>query len=245
MPGWMDLLNPMVPKRAISGIQEQLAPGSSADIEGGISDIPAALADIWGNLGQGETDLAMQGGFVSGALEGLRNLTSPLDALSVAAPGLVGMLGRGAGAAGRVMARPAGAAMRTLDRIEDLPIPQRAPTASYADEMVRELQGNLASVPNATGQMRRPAVGNLIDSPQWVKEQDRMATEALRALGKVRGRPMTGEPARQFTGAAGPNLPEFVPRGGEAMFNMRRPPSTGPDINMAPPIMPGSGRWAR
>lgn len=243
MPGWMDLLNPMVPKRAISGIQEQLAPGSSADIEGGISDIPAALADIWGNLGQGETDLAMQGGFVSGALEGLRNLTTPLDALGLA--GFGNSIGTAAKMAAPALARPMAAAGRTLSRIDDLPIPQRGPTASYADNMMQELQGNLASVPNATGQMRRPAVGNLTDDPQWVREQHRMATEALRALGKVRGRPMTGEPARQFTGAAGPNLPEFVPRGGEAMFNMRRPPSTGPDINMMPPIMPGSGRWAR
>jgi hypothetical protein len=182
------LMNPMMPKRAISGMQEGLAPGSSADIEGGVMDLPGAFRDLMD--GGMENPMETMGGFASGAMEGLRGMTTPLDALSLMAPGALGLLGRAGGAVddGVRMGRQA------FDVVEDLPRPQSMPSMQDADDLIGDLQRNMARVPNATGQMRRPSFQ---------------------------------QPPAQMP-------PEFVPRGGEGVYNAARPRSIGPDIQTSP-----------
>lgn len=153
MPQWTDLLrgavSPMVPKGAISGLQEALAPGSSAET-GGWGEIPGALSDL---MDSGlENPLEALGGFASGALEGVRGMTTPLDMASIAAPGALGLVGKlGSSADDAVrMGRQA------FDVIDDIPMAQAPVSMSDADDLIGDLMRQMAKTPSATGQMRRP-----------------------------------------------------------------------------------------
>lgn len=197
MPNWMDMLrgatSPMVPKGAISGLQEALAPGSS-QATGGWGEIPGAIGDL---MESGlENPLEALNGFASGALEGMRGMTTPLDAASLMAPGALGLVGR----AGRMADDGVRMGRQAFDVIEDIPTPQSMPSMNDADDLIGDLMRQMAKTPSATGQMRRPGMG-----------------------------------AAQGLESARPQMPaEFTPRGGEAAYNMGRPASTGPDINLPP-----------
>lgn len=225
MPNWMDLLGaatrPMVPKQAISGLREALAPGSSYDghdmepdadtddnplLSAGLGvlglptntpealgAIPDVASGLWNHPGE-----TLRGG-LSGALEGMRSLTSP------AMLAQLGLMAGGAGAA-RAAAPAAEDAVQmgrqAFDVVDHIPVPQSMPSMPDVDAVLGDAYRQMAKVPNATGQLRRPM-------------------------------------------AQGPQLPpEFVPRGGEAAFNSARPPSMGPDINLPPNSAPG-GRAIR
>lgn len=157
MPNWNDIINgltsPMVPKSTISGIQNQLAPGSGdVDIEGGVMDLPAAIMDI---LGSGvENPGATLGGFASGALEGARRFTSPLDALSMLPmAGAMGAAGKAAGQFGDDAVRMG---RQAFDLVDDIPPAQAMPSFDDVAALGGDLQRNLAKIPSA-GQ--RPPVG--------------------------------------------------------------------------------------
>ena len=234
MPSWMDALNaiarPLAPKSAISGIQESLAPGSSqplpeedmsplslasmgAGLPGNTFDALGAIPDVL--RGAVNHPAETFSGGLSGALEGLRSLTSPAQLASLAALGLGGGLGRG----GAVAAERAGAGMaddglKMVGQIADeLPVPQRMPTAPEVGELEQQLADRLSQIPNATGRYRGP--------------------------GQVYPKPTpTPAPPRPIAPRGGPQLPpEFVPRGGEAAFNAGRP-AGGLGIDMPPPFDP-------
>lgn len=226
MPNWANMIGaatrPMLPKSAIRGLQEALAPGSSYDgndaepdsdsddLYGSLGQLPGALRDIAGNVGQ--HPLETLGGFASGALEGMRGFTSPMDLVLAAAPGA--LAGRGAGmvAEGALEAAPRLAKMgrQAFDVVEDLPIRQVMPSMDDVAALGGDLKRNLAKIPNATGQMRRP------------------------------GNPLAG------LQSARPELPpEFVPRGGEAAFNATRPAGGGPAVELPPNFAPSHGPYRR
>jgi hypothetical protein len=157
MPNWTDMLNTatrsMVPRSAIRGLQEALAPGSSEESVGGLLDIPDALRDIAGNIT--EHPLDMLGGFASGAMEGMRGEVNPLNVAGLAMPGLLGAM-RGASVADD-LARPAiQYGRQAFDTVERIPPRQVMPSADDVSALTGDLQRNLAKVPSATGQIRRP-----------------------------------------------------------------------------------------
>src|SRR5690606_32291474 len=119
--------------------------------------IPDALSDLLG-LGLDDIPEAL-GGFASGALEGARGMTSPLDMLSLGAPGLAGLTGRSF----KVAAPFADDAMRmcrqAFDLVDDAPVPQSMPSMGDVDAIIGDSRRMMARVPNATGQMRRPGQG--------------------------------------------------------------------------------------
>jgi hypothetical protein len=210
MPTLMDLLNasgsPLVPKRAIQGLQDALAPGSSAPLPeadpnfflsalglDGIQQLPEALPDILGGAMNHPMESAR--GFASGALEGARGLTSPaslagiMTALAPAVKGLSmgGRLGGVADDATRM-------GQQTLDVVDDLPTPQIKPSMGDVDAVIGDSMRQQARVPNATGRYRHPS-----------------------------GNPVDGLAAARSSNTAAASLPpEFVPRGGEAAFNAGR-----------------------
>lgn len=230
MPLWMDALNalgrPLAPKGTIQGLQEGLAPGSSAPLPGGEGDtldmilgglglppeirqVPGALGDIGSGLVN--HPLETLGGGLSGALEGARSLTTPASMMAaMPALGVAGRLGRfGRGAAlSELGAGPADDAVRMVGQIDDIPFPQRAPSMPEVDELAGQLSQNLSRIPNATGKLRRP------------------------------GAPMAGLDAAT---SARPNYasmpPEFTPRGQEAVYNAGRPAGVaqGPSVVFPPP----------
>lgn len=206
MPNWMNALNtamtPMVPKRAISGLQEAISPGSSADLPAGegwlgrLNDIPDALRDLAG-LGLEDIPEAA-GGFLSGALEGARGMTTPLDAAALAAPGALGAVGA-LGRTAPVVSQIAKRAAPTIDILEDVPLRQITPNAQVVDELVTGLGQRMREIPQATGRIRRPG-----------------QNPAIQAL-EQQPAPRPMQPPQ-----APPPGPEFVPVGGEAAYNAGR-----------------------
>ena len=205
MPSWMDFMGaatrPMVPKRAIAGLQEAISPGSSADLPEGegilgrLGEIPGALQDLAG-LGLGDIPEAA-GGFLSGALEGARGMTTPIDAASLAVPGALGAVGA-LGRTAPVVSQLARRAAPTLDILEDIPLRQIQPNAQVVDELVTGLGQRMREIPQATGRIRRPG-----------------QNPAMQALEQAPSpRPMAPQ--------APPPGPEFVPMGGEAAYNAGR-----------------------
>jgi hypothetical protein len=128
MPNW--LTTPLVPKSAIQGTQDKLEQPKLDQ-----SPFMAGLK-----------------GFGSGALEGLRGQTSPLNLAGIAAmmiPG-AGLVGRGAKAASEVPEALSGLANITPDLVEAAPaVKQVMPTAQDALDLGGLLRHNLAKVPNA------------------------------------------------------------------------------------------------
>lgn len=200
MPNWATPFQPMVPRRAIAGLQEALAPGSSASPEGtdwmsDLGQIPGALKDLAG-LGLEQAPEAI-GGFLSGALEGARGMTTPVEIGAAMVPG--GVLARGFGKAVPAATSMARRAAPTIDILEDVPLRQIEPGAQAVDELIAGLGQRMKEIPQATGRIRRPG------SP------------AVQALEQTPSAPRGG-------GAPGP---EFVPRGGEAAYNQSRAMNVG------------------
>lgn len=200
MPNWATPFQPMVPRRAIAGLQEALAPGSSASPEGtdwlsDLGQIPGALKDLAG-LGLEQAPEAI-GGFLSGALEGARGMTTPVEIGAAMVPG--GALARGLGKAAPAAASAARRAAPTIDILEDVPLRQIEPGAQAVDELITGLGQRMKEIPQATGRIRRPG-------------QSSPAVQALEST-----------PAPQSTAPS----PEFVPRGGEAAYNQSRAANMG------------------
>lgn len=208
MPNLMDILNglgtPTVPKRAISGLQNAMAPGSDAPLP---QAEPNMLLDMlglnqpWDEVGGALSDLSglslgdlpeAAGGFLSGALEGGRNLTSPSN-LAAMLPAVGAFRGLG-----KVAPRAAQAAETTIDYLDNIPTPQISPGMGEARDLMWELQENMNKVPNATGQMRRPSVPSLSGGPN--------PAQGLQSAAPKRAIPS----------------PEFAGMGEEAAYNMGR-----------------------
>lgn len=195
MPNWATAFQPIVPRRAIAGLQEALAPGSSASPEGtdwmsDLGQIPGALRDLAG-LGLEQAPEAI-GGFLSGALEGARGMTTPVEIGAAMVPG--GALARGLGKAAPAAASAARRAAPTIDILEDVPLRQIEPGMQAVDELITGLGQRMKEIPQATGRIRRPG-------------QSSPAVQALEST-----------PAPRPTAPS----PEFVPRGGEAAYNQSR-----------------------
>lgn len=200
MPNWATVFQPIVPRRAIAGLQEALAPGSSASPEGtdwmsDLGQIPGALRDLAG-LGLEQAPEAI-GGFLSGALEGARGMTTPVEIGAAMVPG--GALARGLGKAAPAAASMARRAAPTIDILEDVPLRQIEPGAQAVDELITGLGQRMKEIPQATGRIRRPG-------------QSSPAVQALEST-----------PAPRPTAPS----PEFVPRGGEAAYNQSRAANMG------------------
>lgn len=200
MPNWAAAFQPIVPRRAIAGLQEALAPGSSASPEGtdwmsDLGQIPGALRDLAG-LGLEQAPEAI-GGFLSGALEGARGMTTPVEIGAAMVPG--GALARGLGKAAPAAASMARRAAPTIDILEDVPLRQIEPGMQAVDELITGLGQRMKEIPQATGRIRRPG-------------QSSPAVQALEST-----------PAPRPTAPS----PEFVPRGGEAAYNQSRAANMG------------------
>lgn len=200
MPNWATAFQPIVPRRAIAGLQEALAPGSSASPEGtdwmsDLGQIPGALRDLAG-LGLEQAPEAI-GGFLSGALEGARGMTTPVEIGAAMVPG--GALARGLGKAAPAAASAARRAAPTIDILEDVPLRQIEPGMQAVDELITGLGQRMKEIPQATGRIRRPG-------------QSSPAVQALEST-----------PAPRPTAPS----PEFVPRGGEAAYNQSRAANMG------------------
>lgn len=200
MPNWATAFQPIVPRRAIAGLQEALAPGSSASPEGtdwmsDLGQIPGALRDLAG-LGLEQAPEAI-GGFLSGALEGARGMTTPVEIGAAMVPG--GALARGLGKAAPAAASMARRAAPTIDILEDVPLRQIEPGMQAVDELITGLGQRMKEIPQATGRIRRPG-------------QSSPAVQALEST-----------PAPRPTAPS----PEFVPRGGEAAYNQSRATNMG------------------
>lgn len=200
MPNWAAAFQPIVPRRAIAGLQEALAPGSSASPEGtdwmsDLGQIPGALKDLAG-LGLEQAPEAI-GGFLSGALEGARGMTTPVEIGAAMVPG--GALARGLGKAAPAAASAARRTAPTIDILEDVPLRQIEPGMQAVDELITGLGQRMKEIPQATGRIRRPG-------------QSSPAVQALEST-----------PAPRPTAPS----PEFVPRGGEAAYNQSRAANMG------------------
>jgi hypothetical protein len=97
-----------------------------------------------------ENPLEALGGFASGALEGARGMTTPLDAAAVLPFGGV------ARALGKTAA-PMRRTMQAFDVVDDIPTPQIQPGQGEVTDLLWDLQNRLGGIPQATGQMRRPS----------------------------------------------------------------------------------------
>ncbi len=172
MPNWTDLLNrfasPLAPKGAISGLQERLAPGSSQELPEGDFNWLAAGLGVPDNTGEAlgaipevlssafEHPAETAGGFASGALEGLRSLTSPA-ALAGMAGGLIAPAVGRMGGLGRAFSGPADdVARQAFDVVDQVPVPQVKPSMGDVNAVIGDARRQMAKVPNATGTYRGP-----------------------------------------------------------------------------------------
>ena len=222
MPNWMDILNAttrsLVPKGAIQGLQESLAPGSSEELPEGsdnmllnmlsmerLGQVPGALADIAENIG--EYPMETLGGFASGAMGGAAEQINPANLAGLAIPALRGVFPRGGAMlddVARAMPEQPAYGRQKFDVVEPRPPAQVNPSMDDVDAIIADSRRRQARVPQATGWYRGPGAQ---------------------------------------TASARNMPPEFVPRGGEAVFNAGKP-AIGPQTNLPPrPIgarpMPG------
>ena len=119
MPGFYE---PLIPQTAVSPLQEALERR---------------------RLDQSPLEAQLKG-FGSGALEGLRSLSSPAQLLGLA--GLAVPAVRAAGVAPRVM-QGLQRAMPAMDVLESGPVAQVAPAADDVASLIGQLKYNLARVP--------------------------------------------------------------------------------------------------
>ncbi len=216
MPNWMDLIQAggrsVVPRNAIKGLQEAIAPGQSMDYPEGSDNVllnalgmeragqlPGAVADIASNIWEHPQETLR--GALSGAAGGALGELNPVNLASLAVPGLARAF-KGASLVDDV----ARVAEPTLDVLEDVRVPQANPSSWEVGGLTEELGRRMAEIPNATGRIRRP-----------------------------------GMPAPPSQAAPRPSRysnmpPEFTPRGGEGAYNAGRPASMGPASFMPPPV---------
>src|SRR5262245_61087962 len=124
----------LIPRSAIRGLQNAMAPGSDQENPMGLGSLPDALGDIAGNV----LDHPMEtlGGFASGALEAGRQQFSPVGIAGMLAGPVLGGLAKAAPLADDAVRMVDGG----FDLVNSLPIEQISPSMDDVGALAGDLQ---------------------------------------------------------------------------------------------------------